>query len=449
MKTNKREGIKLLTLLIVFSLLIILTGKFFFGVTYSNNLLFLYGVSVTLVILIVFFVAFYSYEDPYLLYKNKRRGKKNDLVSCLVAVKDEEGLIGSCVESLINQDYKNKEIIIVNDGSTDKTKEILEDYSRKKLIKLINLKNNVGKKKALAKAILVSQGKIIAFSDSDSIVSKDAISKIMIIFDNDPMVGAVSGHVRASNGDTNLLTKIQDAWYEGQFSIRKAFESVFGAVTCISGPLAVFRREAIFNFIPAWENDKFLGREFKFATDRTLTGFVLGSKHIEKKIKRTYADSPFVKDINYEARNWKTVYCKSARAFTKVPEKFSGFAKQQIRWKKSFIRNTFFTGSFYWRKNIIASLIYYFHILFVVVGPLIAFRHLIYFPIKHNYFSIVYYLAGISFIGFMFALAYRLEDKKSNRWVYRPLMNLLSTIFLSWLIFYSALTIRKTKWVRS
>lgn len=65
-------------------------------------------------------------------------------------------------------------------------------------------------------------------------------------------MGAVSGHCRALNAETNLLTRIQDCWYEGQFSIKKAFESVFGAVTCVSGPLAAFRRESIYNYIPAW-----------------------------------------------------------------------------------------------------------------------------------------------------------------------------------------------------
>jgi hypothetical protein len=58
------------------------------------------------------------------------------------------------------------------------------------------------------------------------------------IFLADAEIGAVSGHCRALNGDRNLLTKIQDSWYEGQYSVRKAFESVFGAVTCVSGPLA-------------------------------------------------------------------------------------------------------------------------------------------------------------------------------------------------------------------
>jgi len=53
---------------------------------------------------------------------------------------------------------------------------------------------------------------------------------------------------------------------------------VFGSVSCVSGPLAGFRREAIWNYFPAWAADSFLGREFRFATDRQLTGYVLGQE---------------------------------------------------------------------------------------------------------------------------------------------------------------------------
>ncbi|MDP3014146.1 MAG: glycosyltransferase [Candidatus Subteraquimicrobiales bacterium] len=313
----------------------------------------------------------------------------------------------------------------------------------------MHLKKNVGKKRALGKAMAIAKGEIFAFSDSDSVWASDVIEKIVKIFGSDPFIGAVSGHVRALNSSKNVLTRIQDSWYEGQFSVRKAFESIFGAVSCVSGPLAVFRKEAIFNFIPAWENDFFLGQEFRFATDRTLTGFVLGSKSIGEKLKKKYVDSPFVKDYDYPLKNWKIVYSKSAKAWTNVPDTLKRMLKQQVRWKKSFIRNIFFTGSFYWKKPLLPSLFYYLHIIFVLVGPFIAFRHLIYLPIQGHIYSAFLYIAGIAFIGFVFGLAYKLENKDCHIWIYRPLMSLLSTTVLSWLIFYSALTIKKMVWSRT
>ncbi len=293
-----------------------------------------------------------------------------------------------------------------------------------------------------------AKGEIFAFSDSDSIWAKDAIEKIVPIFEVFPDIGAVSGHFRLKNSATNLLTRAQDAWAEGQFAIRKAFESYFGVVTCVSGPLAVFRKSAIYNYIPAWEQDTFLGQEFKFATDRTLTGFLLGNKYIGNKLKQKYSNDDCVKKINYPVKDWKVVYSKSAKSWTALPDNFRALLNQHIRWKKSFIRNTFFTGAFYWRKPIIPSVVYYLHIVFVLIGPFIAFRHIIYLPVSGNLWAPVLYILGIIFIGFMFGLAYRLENKQDHIWVYRPIMSLLSTLVLSWIIFYSILTIRKMVWHR-
>jgi cellulose synthase/poly-beta-1,6-N-acetylglucosamine synthase-like glycosyltransferase len=399
---------------------------------------------------VVFICSFFIYKDPYLVAVEKEGSNhtKNYLVSCMVAVKNEEENITRCLDSMLGQTYTNKEVIVVNDASTDGTLKILKEYEKKGKIILISLEKNLGKKRALGNAMSIAKGEIFAFTDSDSIWAPYAISRVVRILEHDPDVGAVSGHSRVLNAEDTIFTKIQDPWYECQYSVRKAFESVFGCVTCVSGPIAIFRREAVYNFVPAWENDRFLGQEFKFATDRTLTGFVLGSTTIGSALKEKYKDSPFVTSIDYPEKDWKIVYSKSARAWTIVPDTFSKIVKQQIRWKKSFIRNLFFTGAFYWKKPFLPALFYYLHIVFVILGPFITFRHLIYLPLQGSPSSAFVYLAGIIFVGFMFGIAFKLEDPSSSKWVYRPLMSLLSTLFLSWLILYSLLTIRKMVWSR-
>ncbi len=448
MSSERQLCKKLFALIILMIVLILLGGKVLFS--YSGDVvLYFYGISVTIVLVVSYFFAFFVYKDPYFLAlkKEKLPELSNPLVSCLVATFNGGDFLEDCINSIVAQTYQNKEIIFINDASTDaETKNILDKYAKQGLIKAIHLKKNVKKKRALGQGMLQAKGTVFAYSDDDSVWAPDALEKIVRIFEVYPEVGAVSGHCRVKNADASWITLVQDSWYEGQFSVRKAFESVFGAVTCVSGPLAVFRREAVYNLIPAWENDRFMGQEFKFATDRTLTGFVLGSKWITKKLKEKYADSPFVKNENYEPRDWKIVYCKSARAYTEVPDTFRKAVKQQIRWKKSFIRNIFFTGKFYWRKPILASLFYYLHILFVVLGPFIAFRRLIFMPLNGGALSAVLYLFGIMCIGFTFSLAYIIEDQKDNHWVYRPIMSLLSTLVYSWLLFYSALTIRNMRW---
>lgn len=433
------------TLIILIAVLILLLGKVLFSYN-GDVVLYIYGVSVTLVLVTTYFIAFFVYKDPYLIALENNSADKNYLVSCMVAVYNEEAIIEQCIQSVINQTYKNKEVIFVNDCSTDGTAQILDKYAQEGLIKVIHLKKNMMKKRALGKAMLEAKGEIFAFTDSDSIWEEHAIERIVKIFEDRPDVGAVSGHSRALNATSSFITKVQDPWYENQYSVRKAFESVFGDVTCVSGPLAVFRREAIFNLIPAWENDMFLGEEFKFATDRTLTGFVLGSKWISSDLKDKYASSPFLLKENHEPRDWKIVYCKAARSYTQVPDTFRKAVKQQIRWKKSFIRNMFFTGSFYWRRHAITAVAYYLHIIFVLIGPIIAFRRLVLMPFTGSFASATLYILGILLIGFTFSLAYLAEDQSNSRWIYRPIMSLLSTLIYSWLIIYSALTIRDMKW---
>jgi len=441
---------KLTAHLVVFALLAVFVSKSLLSES-PYSLLYLYGISVTFVLLTTFLTAMFFYKDPVGEAEkilSSMPVQEAPLVSCMVAVFNEEAFVERCILSLLAQDYSRVEFIFVNDKSTDGTGAILDRYAQDGSITVIHLEKNMGKKRALGQAMRIAKGTLFAFSDSDSLWKSDALTRIVKVFQAFPLVGGVSGHGRAMNAGTNTITKMQDSWYEGQFSIRKAFESVFGAVTCVSGPLAVFRKEAIFNFIPAWEHDTFLGQEFKFATDRTLTGFVLGSVAVGPLLKHRFADSDFVTSRDYPVRDWKIVYAKSAKSWTVVPDTLAKVFKQQIRWKKSFIRNIFFTGAFFWKKPFLPALFYYLHILFVLIGPLIAFRHLVYLPASGDVFGPVLYVSGILFVGFMFGLAFKIENRDSHLWVYRPLMSLFSTLVLSWLVFYSAATIRKSIWAR-
>jgi cellulose synthase/poly-beta-1,6-N-acetylglucosamine synthase-like glycosyltransferase len=449
-----RSRLRGLSLVAVLALTALLIVKLEFKNPNSNYVFWTYGLLVTAVVSITMTVAFGFYRDPALVVRVRRPDLFTSearsgwpLVSCIVAVHNEEDLIARCVASIAAQTYPNTEIIMVDDASTDRTVEILRALACQYPITVIELTVNKGKKGALGVGLQHARGSLIAFADSDTVWAQDAVEMAAPVFLADPDLGAISGHCRALNADSSLLTKIQDTWYEGQYSVRKAFESVFGAVTCVSGPLAFFRLAAIYNFIPAWEFDRFLGQDFRFATDRTLTAFVLGGGHLGRKLPPPSPDSPFAYPA-YPARDWKIVYSKSARAWTNVPDSFGTMIKQQIRWKKSFIRNMFVTGRFYWRRPFLPALFYYVHVAFVLLGPFIAARHLIYLPLHGDPVSPVLYLAGIVVIGMSFGLAFRHENPGSRRWLLRPAMSLLSTLVFSWLIFYSAATIRKMVWHR-
>jgi cellulose synthase/poly-beta-1,6-N-acetylglucosamine synthase-like glycosyltransferase len=438
--------------LILLSLLVFLIAKAEFNSANSDIFFYSYGLAVTSVVLLQMTIAFIFYRDPYFeALKAERRqpvGTAWPLVSCLVAVHNDEAIIADCLHSVCAQRYPSMEVIVVNDASTDGTQRVLDELAAQLPVRVIELTTNVGKKSALVQGALEASGEIFAFTDSDSTWDPLALERTVRVMRADPSVGAVSGHCRARNANATVLTKIQDTWYEGQFAVRKASESVFGAVTCVSGPLAVFRRAAIYNLLPAWERDHFLGDEFRFATDRTLTGYVLGSESLAPGlIASTPSDSPFVVE-RYPIRRWNVVYCKAAKAWTEVPESLSRVLRQQVRWKKSFIRNIFLTGRFYWRRPLPVAVVYYLHIFFVLAGPFVAFRHMVYLPLQGNLTSMFLYLFGIAVIGSAFGLAHKAEEPDSTGWVYRPLMSLLSTLVLCWLLFYSIATIKKMTWSR-
>lgn len=411
-----------------------------------------YGLLVLTATIVMMYLGFARYEDPSVHPRQVRDDfpslPRLPRVSLLVAVRDEFDGIEQCVRTMVGSDYPNLEVIVIDDASTDGTPEVLRRLAAELDVTVIFNDVNRGKKHALTDGVLISTGDVLAFTDSDCVLAPDALAHCVRALVDNPDLGAVSGHARALNADDTVLTRAQDAWYDGQFRIAKAAESTFGSVTCVSGPLAVFRRDAVVNYFPAWANDTFLGREFRFATDRQLTGYVLGQVWKGKALKRLYADSPLVSEQDFPERHWRVGYVRSAHVWTTVPARIRPFLKQQVRWKKSFVRNLCFTGTFMWRRGPGPAALFYGHALFVAVAPIMAVRHLVWAPAHGLYLLTALYLCGVLTKGFAWAIAFKLTNPGTSRWRYRPLMSLLSSVVLSWLLPYSLLTIRKGTWAR-
>ncbi len=130
-----------------------------------------------------------------------RKGNNTEMrrFSIIVAARNEEKCIGSCLEFLAKLEYPKKlyEIIVVNDRSTDATEKIVQEYQRKyPIIRLISLDNITsdlpGKKNALNEAIKASTNEILAFTDADSIVPPQWLTILSEYFE--PTVGAVAGY---------------------------------------------------------------------------------------------------------------------------------------------------------------------------------------------------------------------------------------------------------------
>lgn len=307
---------------------------------------------------------------------------KNPLVSVIVPIYNQKNMIEIVIDAILNSTYDNVEIIAVNDGSNDGTKEILDSYEVRhptNRLKIIHKKNG-GKRKAVATGFFQSSGKYLVLVDSDSIIDRHAIKEFMNTFLSKPEIGAVTRHAKILNAHKNFFTKCQDAWYDYEFNMYKACESFFGTVTCCCGCLAGYRREAVEDFMLFWHNGARSFTASSSKTGATLSNSKIRGRHnnrgnmktstpqlhlISAKPARTTTTTPrakflpdvlacrflilslfnkFLKSVasyddsedraltSYSIIKWKSGYVSSAMVYTEAPEDFRGFIRQQKRW---------------------------------------------------------------------------------------------------------------------
>ena len=435
--------------IILASIATILAVKVYFLTFLVDPIVGIYSFLTSFILFNLFFFAYFKYKDPFIEAENIELPIIKPLVSIIVPVRNEEDNIENCVLSCLKSTYSNKEVIIINDASTDKTGEILDrikrDYSD--TLNIVHLEKNVGKKHAIEQGTKIAKGDFYVFMDSDCNMADDAVENIVKIFISDKNIGALTAHGRvrdAQNG--NILQKIQDVWFDGQFRILKGMESSFSSLTCCSGALSAFRREAIQAHMYEWAHDKFLGSEFKFATDRRLTAFVLGAKKNRKNQNNSINYITNQENNDNCPFKWKLKYSPSIKVYVGVPENITSLIKQQIRWRKSFIRSIFATGGIYWRRPFPAALLYYLILALKLFRPYIIIKALILLPLAGDIYTATLYIGGALFSGMMYGIDVRLRNPGFSGWLYRPLMTLISTFILSWLIIYAAITIKNKSW---
>jgi len=390
----------------------------------------------------------------WFFYKNPATGiDRGELVSVLVPVFNQESMIEIVINAIFESTHRNLEVVAVNDGSTDKSKQILDNLSKKyPLLKVIHRKNQ-GKRHAVASGFAKSSGKYIVLIDSDSVVDKNAISEFMKTFDAHPKVGSLVGYAKVWNSKKNILTKCQDAWYDYAFNIHKTTESRLGNVLCCSGCLAGYRREAIEDFIPHW-----IRATIQNSDDRDLTTYVIAQDWIKKELA-PFSQKLLEAGCNYDdaedrmltaqtLTEWKSVYVSTAVVYTDVPEKIRSYIRQQTRWKKGFIRSNFYVSTFFWKKNPVISSIFYTEFMVTFTAPLIVLIILFYEPfVLKNYWVPFAFISGSLLAGFAHGIDYKMRDPLSKYWKYKPLMNFFTSFILSWLVIPALLTLRKNQWL--
>ena len=446
----------------------VLAAKVYFTISLVDPFVGIYSFLTSFVLLCILVLSYFKYKDPYLSAKNVDVSN-GPLISIVVPAKNEEKNIRNCVQSCLNQTYMNKEIIVVNDGSTDKTGEVLDEMrkeNRTTNFRILHLSKSVGKKRAVEAASEIARGEIYAFMDSDCDMAFDAVEKAAKIFHNDRKLGGLTCHGRVRDAQRgNTIEKFQQVYIDISCRSIKAAESSFKSVTCCSGSLSFYRRVAIQDFIHEWANDRFLGIDFKFCTDRRMTAHILGTRTtIDTSTDKTQLEHiPILKtgdddietmkksldpDVEFSDRpiKWNVEYSNSIKVNVGVPKTFESLAKQQIRWKKSFIRSLFATGGIYWKRPSFIAFLYYIQTAMKLIRPYILFYTIAILPIKGDFTSVLFWIAGVMFTGMIYAVEYRLRNPDDGLWLYRPPFTFITTFVYTWFLIYSAITIRNRTW---
>lgn len=474
---NKRWLVRALLLSAV---LTILFAKVYLTVYVIDMGVGIYSILTSFVLFNILFISYFRYKDPYWkVFDKKIPTNEMPLVSLVVPVKNEEADITSCIQSCIDQTYKKKEIIVIDDGSTDRTGAILDAIKNQNPstnLNIVHLKESVGKKKAIEVASKIARGEIYGFMDSDCAMANDATEKAVKLFYFDKQIGALTGHGRTKNRHEggfrdHFLEKLQDVYADGACRAQKGMESVFSSVTCCAGSLSFYRRDAIQDFIPQWARDRFLGMEFKFATDRRMTAHVLANRPplisysspdqretmmpiagnedytSNSMLSNESGSIESTSDRKKEANGfWKVLYSQSIKVDIGVPPTLDSLIKQQVRWRKSFIRSLFAAGGIFWKRPFYVALLYYLQTSMKFIRPYIVASTVVFLPLMGDYITPIVWFAGVLFTGMIYAVDFRLRNPGDRNWLYRPFFTLLSTYVYTWLLIYAAITIKKTGW---
>jgi cellulose synthase/poly-beta-1,6-N-acetylglucosamine synthase-like glycosyltransferase len=444
MKTRRPRRLKTALIFIMFSIFGLVGFRiiqWLFVVDFVSGI---YGILIGFLVFMAFFASYLFYRDPSSAAAARKTNvsipELDPLVSIVIATKNEPFLIYDAVSSCLNNTYHNLEIVIVNDGSDDYgTTAAAIDHIVKcnaGRVKAIHLERNKGKRKAMAVGVKQSaEGEIVIFLDSDTIIERDAIKKLVSCMIADPDLGAIVGYCRALNADYNYLTKMQDCWYHSAFTVMKGMEAALGTVTCCSGILSAYRMEALLPCIDPWADDTFLGQEFMAGDDRQLTAY-------------TFGGTKYTLDNN--AKQWKTGYCESAISISETPTTMKKFVRQQVRWMQSWFRVFIFTLPWFWKnRNPLSTIYYYLMMCMSFLAPILAIRNLVWMPfVEGTWQTAAIYLIGLTFLSALFAVDFKLYNPKSgNKWVWRIVFTFLSVNILYWLLYYAIYTMRRNDWL--
>lgn len=220
-------------------------------------------------------------------------------VSILVPCHNEASNIEDTVEALLAIDYPLFEILLIDDGSTDASPQMLDAMARKdSRIRVVHLAKNQGKAVGLNTAAMVARYDYFLCIDGDSLVDPHCLHWMMRHLVNSPRVGAVSGNPRIRTRST-LIGRIQVGEFSSIVGLIKRAQRTYGKMFTVSGVMVCFRRAALHD-VGYWNPD-------------ALTEDI---------------------DISWrlQMRHWDVRFEPSALCWILMPETLGGLWRQRLRW---------------------------------------------------------------------------------------------------------------------
>lgn len=340
------------------------------------------------------------------IHKNK---VYKPLVSVMIPAWNEEVGIINTIESILQSTYRNIEIIVINDGSTDDSDKIIKNFlssherkAAKKNIPIIyHYKENGGKGAALNTAVALSKGEILISIDADCFVEPQSIGAFVEEF-KDPKIMAAVGNVKIGNKNSTIGI-VQYLEFLFSFYFKRA-ESLMGSIYIIGGASGAFRKE-VFNKIGGYS-----------------------TTNITEDIELT---------VRIQDAGMKIAYVPDALVHTEGASDIESLKKQRLRWKRgrfqTFYQHYKMFFSFKKKHNKVLTLFVMPMAIFSEIQLLLEIPFIIFlytFSIMNSDYTSLF--SGVVVVGTMFAVQFMFYDKSTRK------LSFLALAPIGWLLFYIA-----------